>query len=315
MTLSNILTTILASFLLGSMQTKAQVSLTGFSLMDTNSDTALVSPLPSDAYTIVLDQLSGQGLSMSADYSDANPSGSVVFETENDGVTTQRTENVAPYALGGDNKSNFSPVSILSEVGTYVIKATPYSGNGGTGTSGTEISITITVVTTANSGPSPTPAPVQPTPAPVQPTPSPTPAPVSPTPQPTTPQPTEHHPDVREIVLVPGGEDPKNGWADSYSFGDRCYCDDSISTYDHKMKDFMVELEDGNWYTVDYICNHIIGPGPGSAGRPLYNDVQCGNGPPNDAGDEHNCPGRVDLGSSGCGHIGPKWNFSNVTWT
>lgn len=36
---------------------------------------------------------------------------------------------------------------------------------------------------------------------------------------------------------------------------------------------------------------------------------RCGNGPPNDQGDEQRCPGRVDLGKEGCGHIGPKWNF------
>jgi hypothetical protein len=55
----------------------------------------------------------------------------------------------------------------------------------------------------------------------------------------------------------------------------------------------------------------LLGPGPGiTDDTPLYNDVQCGNGPPNDAGDEHTCPGRVDIGSEGCGHVGPRWNFA-----
>ena len=64
--------------------------------------------------------------------------------------------------------------------------------------------------------------------------------------------------------------------------------------------------------TVFEICE-MLGPGPGSAGRPKYNDVQCGNGPPNDAGDEDDCPGRVDIGPDGCGHIGPEWNFGPFT--
>jgi hypothetical protein len=60
--------------------------------------------------------------------------------------------------------------------------------------------------------------------------------------------------------------------------------------------------------TVREVCE-LLGPGPGRADRPVYNDVQCGNGPPNDHGDEVPCPGRVDHGQEGCGYIGPKWNF------
>ena len=65
--------------------------------------------------------------------------------------------------------------------------------------------------------------------------------------------------------------------------------------------------------TVIEICE-LLGPGPGSADRPRYNDIQCGNGPPNDAGDEELCPGRVDI-DGGCGQIGPKWNFDAVLAT
>jgi hypothetical protein len=42
----------------------------------------------------------------------------------------------------------------------------------------------------------------------------------------------------------------------------------------------------------------------------LYNDIQCGNGPANDAGDEDDCPGRTEHGQEGCKYIGPKWNFA-----
>ena len=57
-----------------------------------------------------------------------------------------------------------------------------------------------------------------------------------------------------------------------------------------------------------------MGNGPGRAGNPIYNDVQCGNGPANSAGDEDydQCPGRVDRGAAGCSIIGPKWDLQSV---
>ena len=104
-----------------------------------------------------------------------------------------------------------------------------------------------------------------------------------------------------EILRNPGGE----GWKDSYSVGDRCYCD---TTGDHDVDNLIADTPLGE-ITTETACN-IIGPGPGSNGRPIYNDIQCGNGPANDAGDEDYCPGRVDIGKEGCTHIGPKWNFN-----
>jgi hypothetical protein len=46
----------------------------------------------------------------------------------------------------------------------------------------------------------------------------------------------------------------------------------------------------------------------------IYNDVQCGNGPENTAGDEDvgQCPGRVDLGKAGCNQIGPLWDLDDL---
>jgi len=46
------------------------------------------------------------------------------------------------------------------------------------------------------------------------------------------------------------------------------------------------------------------------SGDPIYNDIQCGNGPANDAADEAGCPGRVDLGSEGCDEIGPGFDMN-----
>ena len=95
---------------------------------------------------------------------------------------------------------------------------------------------------------------------------------------------------------------------DSYSVGDRCYCE---STFDHQIGEFLLDDTPlGPNTTIRDICN-FLGPGPGSWGRPRYNDIQCGNGPPNAdiLRDEILCPGQVDHGVQGCGFIGPKWNF------
>ncbi|MEM9983890.1 MAG: carbohydrate-binding protein, partial [Bacteroidota bacterium] len=45
-----------------------------------------------------------------------------------------------------------------------------------------------------------------------------------------------------------------------------------------------------------------------ASGDPAYNDIQCGNGPFNNAADESGCPGRVDQGSAGCNVIGVTWD-------
>lgn len=68
-----------------------------------------------------------------------------------------------------------------------------------------------------------------------------------------------------------------------------------------------METPDGT-RTVRQVCARI-GSGPGIGNNPIYNDVQCGHGPPNNAGDEHICPGRVDRGSGGCNIKGPTWNL------
>ena len=106
--------------------------------------------------------------------------------------------------------------------------------------------------------------------------------------------------DINDIPRTPGGD----SWKDSYSVGDQCYCD---TTFDHDIGDIMVDTTVGE-ITVREACE-LVGPGPGSSGRPIYNDIQCGNGPANDAGDEDYCPGRVDIGKEGCVQIGPTWKF------
>ena len=100
---------------------------------------------------------------------------------------------------------------------------------------------------------------------------------------------------------------PRAGWADSYSADGSCWID---STFDHGAGDLIVSTPAG-LRTVREV-RAAIGPGPGAAGNPRYNDVQCGNGPANDRGDEDpdQCPGRVDRGAAGCTVIGPRWDLS-----
>ena len=123
-------------------------------------------------------------------------------------------------------------------------------------------------------------------------------------------QPTSFAPLLEDNVSilrnVPGIGNARASFADSYSDGDACYC--SISTFDHGIGDVVVETAMG-MLTVRQICQ-MLGDGPGPTGRPLYNDIQCGNGPPNDAGDEDDCPGRVEYGREGCAYVGPTWNFT-----
>ncbi len=113
------------------------------------------------------------------------------------------------------------------------------------------------------------------------------------------------------VSAVPTAEaiNPHSSWADSYSANGKCYID---STFDHGAGDLVVQTPIGP-RTVRQVAG-ILGPGPGSHGNPRYNDVQCGHGPANDAGDEDPdvCPGRVDRGSAGCFTKGPRWDFSHL---
>lgn len=104
---------------------------------------------------------------------------------------------------------------------------------------------------------------------------------------------------------------PGNNWRDSYAVDGQCFCDSS--NYDHDLDTKSARTPVGLKNVVE-ICNDIksaLGEGS-SSGRIPYNDIQCGNGPVNNAADETGCPGRVDQGGSGCLSIGPRWNLEAV---
>ncbi len=100
---------------------------------------------------------------------------------------------------------------------------------------------------------------------------------------------------------------PQRSWMDSYSANGRCFV---ASNFDHGIADVLVQTPAG-MLTVKAVAE-ALGTGPGVGNNPIYNDVQCGHGPANNAGDEdvNQCPGRVDLGAAGCSMRGPLWDLS-----
>eukprot|EP00752_Nemacystus_decipiens_P017253 g15457.t1 len=115
--------------------------------------------------------------------------------------------------------------------------------------------------------------------------------------------------DIVEIRDVEGIDNPRPGWKDSYSVPGKCFM---LSNFDHGIGDFIVDTPKGEM-TISRLYE-LMGPGPGSKGRPLYNGIQCGNGPYNEDAsmDEQKCPGLVQYGEEGCGQIGPKWDLSEI---
>ncbi|CAM9807322.1 unnamed protein product, partial [Pylaiella littoralis] len=112
-------------------------------------------------------------------------------------------------------------------------------------------------------------------------------------------------PDIVKIIDVVGDDPRGASWADSYSVGGVCYMQ---SSFDHDIGDVKVETPLGAM-TIKALYD-LLPDGPSSHERPLYNDIQCGNGPANTAPDEARCPGLVEHGRAGCGQIGPMWDLT-----
>ncbi|RDC64210.1 Xanthomonalisin [Adhaeribacter pallidiroseus] len=109
-----------------------------FTLINATTDQPIRDLMPDDVLSISADQY----FNIRAN---TNPVkvGSVKFALSGP-QTKATTETGAPYALFGDvsgNYNNWSPA-----VGSYTLKATPYSASGGTGAVGTPLTITFQVV-------------------------------------------------------------------------------------------------------------------------------------------------------------------------
>ncbi len=106
---------------------------------------------------------------------------------------------------------------------------------------------------------------------------------------------------------------PKHpSWTDSYAANGFCWCD---TTFDHNLDDINVASVtiNGVKRNLRDVCDELKKHPKYRAyknGDAPYNDIQCGNGPANDAPDEAGCPGRTDLGSQGCNQKGPKFDMN-----
>ncbi len=100
-------------------------------------------------------------------------------------------------------------------------------------------------------------------------------------------------------------------WTDSYAANGFCWCD---TTFDHNLDDINVAyvIINGIRRNLRDICDELKKHPQYRAyrnGDAPYNDIQCGNGPANDAADETGCPGRTDLGPNGCDQKGPRFDI------
>jgi len=118
-------------------QAQAQ-SIAGFTLVNAQTNTDLFAL--SDGQVINLASLSTTQLNIRANTSPATV-GSVRFYENG---TLSRTENVAPYALKGDQAGNY--YGYTPPVGTLVLQAIPYAGNNGSGNVGAALTINITFI-------------------------------------------------------------------------------------------------------------------------------------------------------------------------
>lgn len=90
--------------------------------------------------TINFDEIGTSNLSVRADTSPSTV-GSVVFAL--DGNSNFNTENVAPYAILGDDSGDFRPWT--PSLGNHTLRATPFSLGGGGGTAGASTTVNFSV--------------------------------------------------------------------------------------------------------------------------------------------------------------------------
>ena len=98
-------------------------------------------------------------------------------------------------------------------------------------------------------------------------------------------------------------------WTDSFAANGFCWC--NSTNFDHGLDQKTLRINGTN-YNIVAVCDELENhPSYRSFqnGDAPYNDIQCGNGPANDAADETGCPGRTDLGSGGCFNIGPEFDM------
>ncbi|WP_394749797.1 T9SS type A sorting domain-containing protein [Spongiimicrobium salis] len=113
-----------------------------FFLIDTNTNTVIGTI--ADGGTIDPAVVDIDNLSITANIG-TNEAGSVVFDFN--GEAGFRTENVAPYSLGGDFEGVFTAVDFVEGINT--VTATPFNNEGGEGRNGAPVTINFEVLAPA----------------------------------------------------------------------------------------------------------------------------------------------------------------------
>jgi hypothetical protein len=109
---------------------------TGLTLIDAGTDQAIGALRDGDVVDL---GTTNRGINVRADVE--GDVGSVRFGLNDD--DSFRTENVAPYALAGDNQGNFS--EWIPAPGPYTVTATPYPQSGPRGAAGRRVQVTFTI--------------------------------------------------------------------------------------------------------------------------------------------------------------------------
>ena len=115
------------------------LSITTFTLINAGSNTDMFTVV--DGMVIDLQDVQGKSLNIRAN---TNPAvvGSVSLSLSGP-VNKNSVENVAPYALFGDNGGNYSGKSLPE--GVYILEGTPYSAPRKGGNAGGTVSITFSI--------------------------------------------------------------------------------------------------------------------------------------------------------------------------
>lgn len=122
----------------GSMMVEAQSQVVNFTLVDADTD-ADIQVLGNNSS---LDQTTlPANLSVRANVQ--TPGGSIKFELSG-AMSYSRIENIVPYALFGDNVTDYYGRAFPT--GSYTLKATPYSSTGGLGTAGNSYTVNFSIV-------------------------------------------------------------------------------------------------------------------------------------------------------------------------
>jgi hypothetical protein len=121
----------------------AQPAVVDFALYDADTDQQVRNLTPTDA--VDLGEIGTSNIALVANTAGDVGSVRFAFSSPTGGTSNYRTENVAPYALGGDRNGDFAPVPELGQPGQYTITATPYTGANGGGTAGQPLTLQLAV--------------------------------------------------------------------------------------------------------------------------------------------------------------------------